>query len=100
MQSHVRMREQEGAHRLGLMGREIVRDDVDLAPLRLTGHDVAEELDKGGAGVPRHRLAEHFTRLRIERREQRERAMAVVLEAVRSARPGDNGNTGSRRSSA
>ena len=46
MQPHVRMLEQEGAHRLRLMGREIVRDDVNRAPLRLTGDDVAV-----GAGV-------------------------------------------------
>ena len=82
MQPHVRMLEQEGAHGLGLMRREIVRDDVNLAPLRLTGHDVAEEVDKGGAGVARHRLAEHLARLRIQRGEERQRAMPVVLEAV------------------
>jgi hypothetical protein len=41
VQLHMRMREQEGAHGLGRMGREIVRDDVNRAPLRLTGGDVA-----------------------------------------------------------
>ena len=60
MQPHVRMAKQEGAHRLRLMGRQIVRDDVNRSPRRLTGHDVAEEVDKGGAGVPRHGLAEDF----------------------------------------
>ena len=46
MQVDVRMREQEGTDRLRLMGREIVRNDVNLSPLRLTGHDVAEESTK------------------------------------------------------
>ena len=55
---------------------------MNRAPLRLTGDDVAEEVDKGGARVPRHRLAEHFARLGIQRGEERQRAVAVVLEAV------------------
>ena len=65
VQLHVRMLEQEGAHRLRLMRREIVGNDVNRSPLRLTGHDVSEEIDKGGTRVPRHRLAEHFARLRL-----------------------------------
>src|ERR1700726_2348123 len=71
MQPNVRMREQERANGLGLMRREIVGDHVNLSPLRLTGDDVAEEVDKGGAGVSRHRLAENFTRPRVQRREER-----------------------------
>src|SRR6266508_3414955 len=82
MQPHVRMREQEGAHGLGLMRREIVGDHMNLSPLRLTGHDVAEKVDKGGAGVPRHGLTEDFTRLGIQGREERQRTVPVVFEAV------------------
>ncbi len=82
MQPHVRMLKQEGANGLGLMGREIVRDHVNRAPRRLTGHDVAKEFDKGGAGVARHCLPEHLARLRVQRGEERQRAMPVVLESV------------------
>jgi hypothetical protein len=98
VQMYVRVLEQEGAHGLRLMGREIVRDDVNRSPLRLTGDDVIEEVDKGRTRVPRHGLAEHFARLGVESGEQRKGAVPVVLEAV--ARPGDSGSTGSRRSSA
>src|SRR6516164_10111918 len=45
MHRHVRMLEQEGAHGLGLMRREIVRDDVIRSALRLTGDDLGEEID-------------------------------------------------------
>ena len=45
VQPHVRMFEQEGAHGLGLVGREIIRDDVNLAPLRLSGDDISQEGD-------------------------------------------------------
>ena len=83
MQVNVRMREQEGTNGLCFMRREIVGDDVNLSPLRLTGHDLAEEFDKGGAGVPRHGLAEDLARLRIQRREERQRAVPVVLELTR-----------------
>ena len=82
MQPHVRMLEQEGAHGLGLMRREIVRDHVNLPPLGLAGHDVTEEFDKRGAGVSRHCLTEHLARLRVQRGEERQRAVAVVLEAM------------------
>jgi hypothetical protein len=51
MQPHVRMLKQERAHGLGLMGREIVGDHVNLAALRLRGNDLAEEVDKRGTGV-------------------------------------------------
>ena len=61
------MREQEGAHGLGLMGREIVRNHVNLAPLRLAGHDfLTEEVDQRRAGVSRHRVPEHLARLGIQ----------------------------------
>lgn len=69
-------------HGLGLVGRQVVGDDVNLAPLRLRGDDVAEQFDERGAGVSGHRLREDFARLRVERGEQRECAVPVVLEAV------------------
>jgi len=64
------------------MGREMVREDVNRSSPGLTGDDVAEEVDKGGAGVPRHRLAEHLARLGIQRGEERQGAVSEVLEAM------------------
>jgi hypothetical protein len=54
MEPHVGMRDQERPYGLGLVRGEIVENHVDLATLRLTGHNLAEELDEGGARVPRH----------------------------------------------
>jgi hypothetical protein len=79
---HVRMIQQKRPHGLGLVGRQIVSGDVNLPPLRLRGDDVAEEFDKCRAGMSGHGLTEEFAGLRIERGEQRERAVAVVLKAV------------------
>ena len=53
VQMHVRVLEQKCPHGLCLMGGEIVGDHMNLSPLRLTGDDVAEKVDKGGAGMPR-----------------------------------------------
>ena len=82
MQPYVRMLEQKSAHSLGFVGREIVRDDVNHAPRRLTGDDVAEKVDKRGARVPRHRLAERLARLGVQRGKERQRAVPVVLDAM------------------
>ena len=51
MQMDVRVREEKGPHGLGLVRRQIVGNHVNLSSLRLRGHDVAEELDKGGTGM-------------------------------------------------
>ena len=63
---HVRMLDQDGTDRLGLVRRQVVRDHGNLTSLRLRGHDVAEEFDKRGVGVPRHGLAEHLAGFRVE----------------------------------
>ena len=36
---------------LGFMGREVIRDDVDLASEGLGGHDIGKKVDKLGAGM-------------------------------------------------
>src|SRR6202047_2683314 len=56
MEMDVRMIEQKRPDRLGLVSRQVARNDVNLPPFRLRGDDVAEEVDKRGAGVPRHGL--------------------------------------------
>src|SRR5262245_16289308 len=80
MQVDVRMVQQKGAHRLRLVRRQVVRDHMNFTALRLAGYDLAQEVDKRGAGVARHGLAEHFAGFRVERREQRQRTMPVILE--------------------
>ena len=55
---------------------------MDLAVARLSGDHVGEELDEGRAGMPRHRLPDNFAGAGVERREQREGAVPVVLESV------------------
>jgi len=63
-------------------------------------HNLAEEVDKGGAGVSRHGLTETLARLGIQRGKQRQRPVPVVLEAVALGAAGRQGQYGSRRSSA
>src|SRR5579871_3295513 len=82
------MRRQKGADLLRLMGREIVDDDVDRVPTRLTVDHRLEEGDELVARMTRHRAAEHFTGMRIERRIQRQRTVAVVLKAMAFRSPG------------
>ena len=82
MQMDGRMSGQERLHVLRLVRREVISDDMDLAVARLSGDHVGEELDEGRAGMPRHRLSDNFAGAGVERREQREGAVAVVLESV------------------
>src|SRR5947209_20454584 len=49
MQPHSGMLNQKRSDRLRFMGREVIGDHMNRSPLGLAGHDVAEELDKGGA---------------------------------------------------
>ena len=79
------MIQQKGPHGLRLVGRQVVGDDVNLSSLRLRRDDVAEEFDERGAGVSGHGLTEHFAGLRVERGQQRERAMPVGIRS-RAAR--------------
>src|SRR5258708_39154430 len=76
------MMSQEVADALGLMGREIVHNEVDLAATRLAGHNLAEEGDELFGRVPRRGLPEHFATLGIQGSVERESAMAVVFEAM------------------
>jgi len=74
VQPDIGVRDQERAHGLRLMRREVIDDHVDLAARGLSGDDLAEELDERRAGVARHGLREHFTGPRVEGRKQRQRA--------------------------
>ena len=66
----------------GLVGREVVGDDVDLFATRLIDDNVGEEGDELGGSVARSRLAQDLPALGIERRVERERAMPEVLKTV------------------
>jgi hypothetical protein len=87
MEVHVRMLQQERADRLGLMRREVVGDYVNLPPLGLTGHDVAEEFDKRSAGV-RATVCASTSPDFVSRAAKSDSAVAVILEPVALAAPG------------
>src|SRR5207249_1430415 len=82
VQPDLRMVDEEGANGLCLVGRQVVEEYVDRLRARRTRHDLAQKVDEGGAGMTRYRLADDLAGLRIQGRKQRERAVAVVLEAV------------------
>jgi len=91
---------EEVADALGLMGREIVDDDVDLAPRRLAGDDVTKNRDELCGRVASGGLTEHLSALGVEGRIEGQRVVAEVLEPVALARPGEKGRTESSRSRA
>ena len=82
MQVNPGVRRQEVLDRCARVGREVVGDYVDLLATRLVDHDVGEERDELGGGVPRRRFAEHLAGLRIEGGIQRQRAVTKVLKAM------------------
>src|SRR5213595_3045766 len=82
MQMNLRVLGEEGIDLLGLVRREVVGNDVNLFAPRLVHHDVGEKGYEFSRGVAACRLAQNLTGLSVERCVQRQRAMAVVLEAV------------------
>ena len=42
------------------MGREIISDDVNLAPRGVGGYDVSQKIDESGTGMALTGLAEDF----------------------------------------
>jgi SAM-dependent methyltransferase len=66
---------------LSLVAGEIVGDHVDLFTSWLVGHDVGEERDDLGRGVPCGVLAQHFAALGIAG-VKRGRPVSVVLETM------------------
>ena len=59
VQVDVGMLGEEFTDALGLMGGEVIEDDVDLAPPRLNGNELAEEGDELLGRMPRRGLTEH-----------------------------------------
>ena len=62
-----RMRDQERPDLLRFVGREIVHDDVHLAPSGLRLDDGLQEAHEFRARVTRRGVAHHFARLRVLR---------------------------------
>lgn len=71
MQADTRVRREERLHLFGLMGRQIIENDVDLPSRGLRRDHRREELDEVRTGVPRSRLADDRARPRVECRIQR-----------------------------
>ena len=50
---------------LGFMCAQVVGHDMNLSTLRLAGDDLAEKVDKLGAGMPRGGLSQDVTGARV-----------------------------------
>lgn len=73
---------EEAADLCRLVRGEVVEDDVDLSPGRLSGQQLFEKGDQLVAGMALHGLAKDGSAQCVERGVERERAVAEVLEAV------------------
>ena len=73
---------EELLHPFGLMGREIVGNEMNLLAARLISNQVGEEGHKLLAGVTRGGFAHHLAIASIKRGVQRKGAVAIVFEAV------------------
>jgi len=82
VKAYLRMFGQEELHLFGLVSRKIIENDVNLLMRCTAGDDLFEEVDELRAGVPRGRLALHLPGLHLERRVQRQGAIASILEAM------------------
>lgn len=76
------MRTEKCVELFGLVGRQIVGDDMGLLAARLMNHDICQGGHELGRGVARGSLAQHVTGLGVESGIQRQRAAPVVLESV------------------
>src|SRR5258708_10904994 len=81
MQVQLGMFGQELCDPLGLMGREVVGDDVDLATPGLQRNNLAQESHKLLGGMAGSGLTKDPAPSGVERGGERERAMPIVLKA-------------------
>jgi hypothetical protein len=82
------MSREELLNPLGLVGREVVGNEMNLLAARLIGDHFGEEGHELLAGVPRGGFAHHRAIARVKRGIQRKSAVAVVLKAVALQSPG------------
>ena len=97
---NARVLAQESFDGFGFVGREIVGNDMDFPPRFHTGNHLLQKDYELGAGMAVGGLAQDLSAGGVEGRIERKGAMAEVFKSVPSARPGESGSTGSRRSSA
>jgi hypothetical protein len=71
MQLHIRMSGHKVGHLRGLMRRQVVGDDMDLARCGLRAHDLLKERDELVAGMALGRFAQHEAALRLQRGVER-----------------------------
>ncbi len=76
------MRFQKISNGLGLVGREIVENDVDLLLRPALRHHLSEEIHEVGTGVAGRRFPMHSSGFGVQRSVERQRAMAIILEPV------------------
>ena len=82
MEFHISMMSQKLPHRRRLVNTQIVENDVHFLIGWATGDHVFQKPHELGAGMARGSLAHDVAGLRIERGEQRQRTMAMVLKPV------------------
>ena len=87
MQVQLGMLGQELCDPLGLMRREVVGDNVDLAAFGFQRHDLAEKGHKLLGGMVGGGLTQDFAAFGVQRSVERERTMPKVLEAVALGSP-------------
>src|SRR5262249_18286014 len=67
---------------LGFMCAQVVGHDVNLSALRLAGDNLAEKVDKLGAGMPSGGLSDDVIGASVQRCIQGERAMTKIFKAM------------------
>ncbi len=83
MDMNATMLAQEALHEAGLVAADVdANDNMDLSAAGLAGGHFLEETDKLFAGVAGRDFAKDFAGGRVQRGEQAEVAIALVLEAV------------------
>ena len=89
-----RVLSEELAHQSTLVGRKVVEDYVDLLAAPLGFDQLTQESNQLLAGVPSDRLAQDRPTTSVQGREERERAVPVVLEAMPLGTPRRQGQNG------
>ena len=82
MELDVGMRSTPRDDRRRLVGRQIVEDDVDFFGRAIRRDQRIEKAQKVGRAMARTRLPDDLPRLDVESGEERERAVAHLLEAL------------------
>ncbi len=82
MEANLRMSGQKVLHTPGLVSRQVVNNDVDLATCLPVGRQVGQKRHKFMAGLPVGRFPENLPRPGVQGRIQRDGSMVVILKTV------------------